>query len=74
MVFIPNHHGPSGGILNLYIRMFEIDNQQGPTVYTVYFKELHSIAVITYMGKNLLRMDICITDSLCCKPKTNTAL
>ena len=28
-------------------------------------------SIKTYMGK---RMDICITDSLCCKPETNTTL
>ena len=29
---------------------------------------------ITYMGKNLKIMDMCITESLCCIPETNTTL
>ena len=62
------------GIWNWHIHttIFKIDKQQG---LTIYYRELCSIFYKNLSGKrNLKRMGICIciTESLCCKPETNT--
>ena len=54
--------------------IFKIDNQQGPTVQ---HRELCSIFCNNLNGKRIWkRLDtcICITESLCCTPETNTTL
>ena len=52
--------------------IYKIDNQQRPTVE---HRELYSIFWDNLYQKRILkRMDICITESLCCTPETNTTL
>ena len=54
--------------------VYEIDNQQAPTVY---HSELYSIVCNNLYGKEYKkRVDICvcIIDPLCCTPGTNTIL
>ena len=49
--------------------MYKTDNQQGSDVH----RELYQYSIITYMGKNLKKMDIdiFITESLCYIPETH---
>ena len=45
-------------------------------IHTTIYKLGNKYSVMTYMGKECKRVDvrICITDSLCCIPETNTTL
>ena len=59
---------------HVYTTIFKIDNQQGPTVQ---HRELGSIFCNNRNGKRIWeRIDICIciSESLCCTPDTNTTL
>ena len=54
--------------------IFKLDNQQGPTVQ---HRELCSIFCNNLIGKRIwkrIHICICITESLCCTPETNTTL
>ena len=57
---------------HVHTAIFKIDNRQGPTVQ---HRESTQYFVITYKGKESEKnMYICITESLCCTPETNTTL
>ena len=53
-----------------YSSIYKTDNQQGSDVHRELYQYSH---IITYMGKNLKKMDIdiFITESLCYIPETN---
>ena len=60
--------------IDVHTTIFKINNQQGPTVQ---HKERCSIFCNKLNGKRIgERIDtcICITESLCCTPETNTTL
>ena len=58
----------------MHTSIFKIDNQHGPAIE---HRELYLILCNDLYGKRTLkRVDICIciTESLCCTPDTNTTL
>ena len=69
---------------HVHTTIFQVDNQQGPTVQQGLYSSLYSTAQGTLLnilynlhGKRIWkRIDICvsITESLCCTPETNTTL
>ena len=66
------HHCTSK--IKIIVTIYIIDKQEGPTVQ---HRELYSIFYNNLDGKRIWkRMDICmcITESLCCTPETNTRL
>ena len=55
--------------LTYHTTIYEVDNECEPTVQR---SELHPILCNDLYGKNLKKVDICITDPLCYTPKTTT--
>ena len=56
---------------HVHTTIFKIDNQQGSIVY---HRELCLVFCNNQNGKRFQKRIVCITESLCCTPETNTTL